>query len=127
MSKCILSYLLGAFLLLCGFNEPEIQLNIFNGLKSCDSKVIVKHFSSRVNLSLKGNEIISNKFQSERLLSDFLKDNRIAAIETTGSGGNKQGSTYVVYEIKTAKEDLQVIVKFMEIKGEASVVEFKVY
>lgn len=109
------------------FQESNISDIVFNGLKANDSKAIVKHFNSTVNLVLKGEDRVSSKFQAELLLFDFFKSNRISSIKLKSSGGGKQGSSYFVYSIQVGKEDLQVIVKFMEIKGEASIIKFKIY
>lgn len=127
MFKFFIPFLLLIFVALTGFQTPSIQTIILEGLKTNDSKAIVKHFGSSVNLSLKGEERIASKFQSELMIHDFLKDNPIKSVKVNTSGGNKQSATYTVYVVTTAKESVQVAVKFMEIKGETAVVEFKIY
>lgn len=127
MFKYILPFLLLFCFLSTGLREQSVQHSVLNVLKNNDSKSLVKHFNKSVNLALKGEERILTKFQSELLLSEFFRNNRITAIKAISSGRNKQSSTYVVYAIQTEKENLQVVVKFMEIKGETSIMEFKVY
>lgn len=112
---------------LTGFQEASIQEVILNGLKNNDSKSLVKHFSSSVSLSLHGEDRISTRFQSEQLLNEFFKLHKISSIKTVSTGGNEHANNYVVYSIKAGKEDLEVVVKFLEIKGEPTVVEFKIY
>lgn len=126
MSKYILPGLLCSFIFLLSFQTQSIQNLILSSLKSNDSKTLVKYFSPNVNLSLNGEEKILNKFQAELLLTDFFKNNRITNIKMLSSNGNKQSKLYAVYSMQTAKDNFQIVVKFMEIKGETLVIEFKV-
>jgi len=114
--------------MLCSF-QPKNDLieNIFEALKNNQSKSIVKYFGSSVNLSLNGEERMSTKFQSELLLDQFFKEYPINSIKVVSSGGNQQSNSYIVYAIKAPKDSFQVVVKFMEIKGESSIFEFKIY
>ena len=113
--------------MLFSFQIPKVYSNILEGLKKNDSKAVVKYFGSTVNLSLNGQDRISTKFQSELILNNFFKDYPINTIKIVSNGGNGQSTSYVVYGIKTIKENFQIVVKFMEIKGETTVVEFKMY
>lgn len=121
------SYFVVCLFVLTGFQETTIQDAVFNGLKNNDSKALVKHFSTSVSLSLKGEDRISTKFQAEQLLNEFFKENRVSSIKTVSSGGSNPANNYVFFNIKAGKDDLQAVVKFLEIKGELTVVEFKIY
>lgn len=127
MLNYIYSLLGSCFILLTSFQSENVQVAVYQGLKNNDGKLIVKHFGSTVNLSLKGEERLSTKYQSELILTEFLKNNKIDSLKLLSNVGEKQANSYVMYEIKTQKKKFQVVVKFMEIKGETFIVEFKIY
>lgn len=127
MREKMFSILMICFFILTGFQSSTVQDAVINGFKNNDSKSIVKHFNTSVSLSLNGEERISTKFQSEQLLNEFFKENKVSAIKAVSSGSNNTVNNYLLFTIKVGKEDLEVMVKLLEIKGEPTVVEFKIY
>lgn len=112
---------------LTSFQESSVQTEVFNALKNNDSKALVKNFNNTINLSIKGEDRVASQFQAGLLLADFFKINKITSIQLKSSGNIKQGSFYAVFSIQMDKEDLQALVKFMEIKGKPYIIEFKIY
>lgn len=62
MFKFVFPFLVVIFVVSSGFQAHNVCNNILEGLKNNDSKALVKHFGSTVNLSLKGEERITTKF-----------------------------------------------------------------
>ena len=126
MVKYLIPFLWSSIILGMSFQEKHIEDAILLGLKNNNSKAIVKHFGTTVSFFINGEDKILNKFQVEKVLSDFLQNNKVRTVEMAPHSKKGQANKYSLYTVKTNKDNYQVVVKFMEIKGEATVVEFKV-
>lgn len=111
---------------LYSFQITDISSDINQGLRSSNSKIIGKHFSSSINLSISKEEQIVTRFQGELLLSDFFKRNKVTEVKRITASGKDQLNRYFIYSIKTEKHSFRVIVKVIELKGTVSISELRI-
>jgi hypothetical protein len=100
--------ILSLFLFIAGFQPPQdIPEAISAAFKAGNSKELVKHFNSNVELVILENEDVYSKTQAEMILRDFFEKQPPKNFAILHQGG-KNGSKYAIGDLTTSKGNFRV-------------------
>lgn len=93
---------------LAGFQPvQDIPEAISSAFKAGNSKELVKHFNSNIELVILENEDVYSKNQAEMILRDFFDKNPPKNFAILHQGG-KNGSKYAIGDLTTSKGNFRV-------------------
>lgn len=103
----------------------EVVKNVSDALKEGNAKKMGAIFDNNVNLSLKGDEGAYTKFQTELLLNDFFRTNKVNELKEV-QRANNASTSFVVFSLKTSSKSYRVFLKFVQSNKEIRIAEIRI-
>lgn len=82
-----------------------------------NSKLLAKHFSNTLNLSISKEQYTTTKYQAELLVSEFLKNNPITEIKKVSGKSESENNRYYIYQIKSNRKNYKILAKLIDHKN----------
>lgn len=103
----------------------EVVKNVSDALKEGNAKKMAAFFDNNVNLSLKRDEGAYTKFQTELLLNDFFRTNKVNELKEV-QRANNASTSFVVFSLKTSSKSYRVFLKFVQSSKEIRIAEIRI-
>lgn len=121
----ILNIVFTIFSLFSSYDSSEIDKSVALALKKGNAKELSKLFTSSIKLSIHKGEQIATKYQSELILDQYFKANKIQKIQKSSVGTNSQNNC-LIYDIRTQNKSVRIFVKVVKLKNTEYISELRI-
>lgn len=107
------------------FQSPgDLEKNVIEALRNGEGKALSSFFASSVKLYIDGEEHVSNKNQSELILSDYFSANKLSDIKKSPLCDNS--SNCLILDAKSNKKPIRILFKLIKLKNSEYISEIRV-
>jgi len=102
----------------------QIPMQIVQGLKVGDAKVVASHFYENIELVVIDRELVCSQAQGEQILKDFFLHYKPSDFKITHQGGDD--SSYAIGKMQTANGNFMVYFLLKSKGGKAQIVQLRI-
>lgn len=106
--------------------QEDYVIEISTQFGSGNTKELSKYFSSSINLSLKNNENVYSKAQTEIILDKFFKENSPQSSKITHRLSNNSNYEHAVLLLNTDKGDYRVAIALKDSDRQLQLIEIRI-
>lgn len=106
--------------------QADYIIEISTQFGSGNTKELSKYFSSSINLSLKNNENVYSKAQTEIILDKFFRENSPQSSKITHRLSNNSNYEHAVLLLNTDKGDYRVAIALKDSDKQLQLIEIRI-